>query len=314
MRILKISIVLLVIGLLISCSSGKEEVRKQGPKEEVPKQLQPEHDKVYARYPKYRIDDKIQKICIIGSGDGQNEVTYFFTKYFITNTNVKVVEAGNLQAILGGKIIEYGTGLSFSDSQALSQMLQIDHILLFEEKVSPHRDYQFGGKGFVTINLKIVNTLNGEVLFQSFGSIGLLMKDPRGYGYRKGNTEMPTNVVRSLRSACLYGMVYELSYAMGDFTVGIYPKHGGNIIGVTIVNSVADRAGVKIGDKIVEVNGKTIELQSDIPRKGIKQGDDVKIKVERESKIIELNGKIPIIPFRPEEEKKEKSKDKKIQL
>ena len=169
MKVLKISITLLVIGVLISCVTGREVVSKQVPTE---------WDKIFARYPKYRIDDKIQKICILGSGEGKNEITNFLTDYFIKSSNVKVVETGNLQAILGGKIIEYGTGLSYSESQALSQMLQIDHILLFEEKISPHRDYQYGGRGSVTINLKIVNTLNGEVLYQSGCSLGINTKDP----------------------------------------------------------------------------------------------------------------------------------------
>jgi hypothetical protein len=246
MKVLKISITLLVIGCLISCATGREGVRKQVPMES---------EKVFARYPTYRIDDKIQKICIIGSGEGKNEITNLLTDFFIKGTNLKVVEPGNLQAILGGKIIAYGTGLTHSESQALSQMLQIDHTLLFEEKISLHRDYQYGGRASVTINLKIVNTLNGEVIYQTNNSIGVNFKDPRNYGYRD-IIELPTNQVNTLRMFCFIGLKHELSYAMGGCFMEMSFIRDENIVAIVVANSIPDKAGIKIKDKIVEVNGK----------------------------------------------------------
>lgn len=216
MNILKISIIFFFIISLISYSSGRESVHK-----EVPIEL----DKILASYPTYRIDDKINKICIIGSGEGKNEIANYLTKRFMELFNVKVVETGNIQAILGGKIIEYGTGLSHSESQALSQMLQIDHILLFQKKISIHRDYQYGGRGSVTINLKILNTLNGEVLYQSAYSYGFNAKDPRDYGYSMG-LELRTHLVNDLFSKCLLSLTRELSYAMGKYVVGIICNFG----------------------------------------------------------------------------------------
>ena len=294
MKALKIVIIVLTIGFLISCRTGREGGRLE------------EYDKVFATYPKYRIDDKMQKICIIGSGEGRSETTNLLTNFFMRETSVKIVEPGNLQAILGGKIIEYGTGLTHSESQALSQMLQIDHILLFEEKVSPHRDYEYGGRATVTINLKIVDTLNGEVIYQTVHSIGVNYKDPRKYGFT-GVMEMPTYRVNDLRNGCFQSLSHELSYAMGRYFMGMLIKQTDDpIVQNTVVNSISDRAGIKIGDKIVEVNGKKIKHFSDIPREETKQGDDVKLKVEREAKILEFDLKIPLIPFKLQEKKKEK--------
>ena len=111
MRVLRILTALLTVGFLITCATGQQGVRKDVPYK---------YDKRQAKYPKYRIDDKIEKICVIGSGEGRNEATNSLTSFFMRETNVKVVEPGNLQAILGGKIIEYGTGLTHSESQALA--------------------------------------------------------------------------------------------------------------------------------------------------------------------------------------------------
>jgi C-terminal processing protease CtpA/Prc len=157
-----------------------------------------------------------------------------------------------------------------------------------------------------------VNTLNGEVLYQSGCSIGFNVKDPRNYGYIQME-EMQTHVVNKLRWGCFHSFKHELSYAMGGYFVGTLFKADQNPVVYILVNSIADRAGIKINDRIVEVNGNKIQRISDYP-KDVKQGDNVKIKVEREGKISEFNIKIPIIPFRPEEERKEKPKDKKIDL
>jgi len=74
-----------------------------------------------------------------------------------------------------------------------------------------------------------------------------------------------------------------------------------------MVDSISDRAGIKINDKIVELNGKKINRFSDLPpREEAKQGDDIKVKLEREGIILEFNLKVPVIPFKLQEKKKEK--------
>jgi hypothetical protein len=299
MKVLKVPLIFFVISSLISCASGGREVRKTPP---------PEIDRAFARYPAYRIDGKIQRICIIGNGDGKTEIASHLTTFFMDRTVVKVVEPGNLQAILGGKLIEYGTGLTHSESQALSQMLQIDTILLFEEKISPYRDYQYGGRASVTINLKLVNTLNGEVLYQTNSTMGALFQDPRRYGYSSMN-ELPTNAFDALRRGSLWGLTMELSYAMGWASIGYLLKSEfETIVSNVAIDSVADRMGIKTGDKILEVNGIKIYRAADIVAmaKQLTQGDEITIRYEREGKNFEAKSKVPVIPFKTEEKKKDK--------
>jgi S1-C subfamily serine protease len=71
---------------------------------------------------------------------------------------------------------------------------------------------------------------------------------------------------------------------------------------------LADRAGVQKGDRIIEVNGIKVHSQTDLNvlPKNMKQGDILRGKIDRGGKILELNSTIPKIPFKTEEEKKEK--------
>ena len=98
-----------------------------------------------------------------------------------------MVEPANLQSVLAGKIIEYHTGIAPADAQALSRMFQIDHVLLFDVEMAPHSAYRFGGKYYAIVNLKIVNTLNGEILFQASRNVGITYDDPHKYGYTQIN-------------------------------------------------------------------------------------------------------------------------------
>ena len=139
------------------CAMSKENI----PINEAPKKSaypMPMPVRSMAIYPKFRIDNKIAKVSIIGTGTGQNEISTYLTKFITETTSIKVVEPGNLKSILGGRIIEYRTGLTGTESQIIAQMLQIDHIILFEEKISPHEDYKYGGPAYDQINLKIMNS------------------------------------------------------------------------------------------------------------------------------------------------------------
>ncbi len=150
---------------------------------EVPMKVDP----LTASFPSHRIDDQMRRISIIGSGPDCDEMQSAFTKYFLERTEIKVVEPANLQSVLAGKIIEYHTGIAPSDAQALSRMFQIDHVLLFDVEMAPHSAYRFGGRFYAVINLKIVNTLNGEILFQASRNVGITYDDPRKYGYTQIN-------------------------------------------------------------------------------------------------------------------------------
>ena len=105
-------------------------------------------DPVYAAFPAYRIDDRMQRISIIGSGTGSEELRSALTKFLTERTEIKVVEPGNLQSVLAGKVIEYHTGIAPSDAQVLSRMFQIDHLLLFDVEMAPYSAYRFGGRDY----------------------------------------------------------------------------------------------------------------------------------------------------------------------
>ena len=278
------------------------------------KTIIPELDKPFARYPSYRIDDKMQRISIIGSGTGNLEITSFLTKLFVEASNIKVIESGNLQAILGGKVIEYHTNLTESESQRLAQMLQIDHILLFNEKISPYKDYVYGGRCAVTIDLKIASILTGEVVYQSMQSFGGY------YDIKKAGAdhmfELPTSTIGTLRAFCLAYLSYELIYAIGGWEAGAVLVPNDTAIAYVLPNSLADRAGVQARDRVIEINGMKVHSETDLRAvaKNIKQGDEIRAKIERGGKTLEFSSKIPQIPFKPEEEKKHKPVDKKMQL
>lgn len=269
-----------------------------------------EFETPFVVYPKYRIDNKIKRICIIGVGTVQSEITPLLTKLIMEQSDVKVIEPGNLQAILGGKIIEYGTGLTPNESQVIAQMFQVDHILIFEEKLSPHGNYRFGGRAYDQINLKIVNTKSGVIIFQSTKNLGVKFKDPRPYGY----THIDEVAEVDIRGLSLVSILAELSYSLGSFKIGIQPENNKNqliVLGI-IENSPADRGGIKIGDKIIEIN--QIKVNNDkeygncLESLKPKQGDVLKFKLERDGKILDVEVKIPVIPFSPSEPKKEEQK------
>jgi hypothetical protein len=256
-------------------------------------------DPVYAAFPAYRIDGHMEKISIIGSGPGSEELQSGLTKLFMERTEIRVVEPGNLQSVLAGKVIEYHTGIAPADAQALSRMFQIDHLLLFDVEMAPYSAYRFGGRDYALISLKIVNTMDGEVLFQASRNIGMRIDDPRKYGYT-GNNEMD---VPGLRYAAFASLAYELRYALGDVALGCSLGPGSNVVGQILVGSVGDRAGIQKGDAIVGINDTKISTEQDIVvlfnKKIIKQGDEITIKIEREGKVSERHVKFPIIPPRP---------------
>lgn len=308
MRNLKIFLLISIIPFLISCATSKSG---DAQKLEVAQILvQQNLDKIIATYPQYRIDDRISRISIIGGESENSEITSFLTRFFMRQRNVKVIEPGNLQAILGGKIIEYGTGLSSSEAQALSQMFQIDHILIFEEKVSPPEEYIYGGKADVRINLKIINTLNGEILYQAGNKHGMFVPDPREINlHLKGRT---TSFIEFLRNRCLRSILHELSYAMGDSDAGFNLGPGDIVIIEVLRNSLAERVGLQRGDKFVESNGLKVHSFSEFVEsaKNIKQGEEWNLKIERGGKALEFTIKIPTIHHKPEEKKKEKPEEK----
>ncbi len=262
---------------------------------EVPTTLDP----VTTVLPSYRIDDQMRKISIVGSGSDSEELQSVLTKLFIEKTDIKVVEPGNLRSVLAGKVIEYRTGIDPADAQTFSRMFQIDHLLLFDVEVAPYSAYRFGGKNYALINLKIVNTTNGEVLFQTSRNVGVRYDDPRKYGYPQ-ISELDTP---GLRYGAFLGLLYELRYALGDVSFGWQLKPGTDVVGTIVVGSAAERSGIQKGDTIVGINDTKISAEQDIfvfmSRNGIKQGDETVVRIERDGKTLEKRVRFSIIPSRP---------------
>ncbi len=257
-------------------------------------------DPVYAAFPTHRIDDRIHVISIVGSGPGYEEIASALTKFFVERTDIKVVEPGNLQSVLAGKIIEYRTGVATSDAQLLSRMLQIDHLVLFDVESAPWADYRFGGRNYALINLKIIDTKNGEVLFQTSRNIGARMEDPRKYGYTQINQ---SDAPREWRAAAYTSLIHEMRYALGDVSLGWVLKPSTNVVSTVLVGSLADRAGIRKGDTIVGINDTSISSDLDIVplfAKGKReQGDEIVVKIERDGKVLEQRIRYPVVPFLP---------------
>ena len=311
MKKIKLSLIIMSTLILFACATTMQNMQSKYP--------EPEFDpkKLYANYPKYRIDNKVNKIGILGKGPGQSEISSGLTQLIMKSTNIKVVEPGNLQSVLGGKIIEYGTGLTTTESQALSQMLQIDHVILFEDKISPHRDYIYGGRAYNQIYLKIINTLNGEIIFQTASGVGMIYKDPRPYGYSSID-ELSTSSMNQIRYGNFNCIAFELMYILGSVKIGVTFTNdlNQNLVYAVMVNSPADKAGIKEGDRIIEINGINIKNSSDyynyLEKKTPKQGDVLKFKIERGGILRIVEVKFPVIPFSPDEPKEEPEREKTI--
>lgn len=259
-------------------------------------------DKPYVKYPRYRIDHMVHKICIIGTGERKEEISSFLTTFFMEQTEVKVIEPGNLEAVLKGRVLEYGTGLTPNEAQILSQMFQVDHVFVFHEKVSPHEDYRIGGRQCVRIHLKLYNTRDGEIIFQDSHEIGRYLPDPRP---KYSSYIEEKSVFDTLRRECLSSLGHKLEYAFGGVRLGIAiakPVEGfGCVIPYICRGSLAYRAGLKQGDRVIGINTVEVRTPEDAERliRSCSQGDSIKIKVERDGNILELEAKFPTIPKYP---------------
>jgi len=277
-------------------------------------QSQIKRDTVHATYPKHRVDNLIKKICIIGTGEGVGHISSRLTELIMKSpSNIDVVEAGNLDVIMGGRILEYKTGLTRDEALALSQLIQVDHVLYFEAKTTPYANYKYGGPLSIQIALKIVDTRNGDIIYQ------LTKIWSMTYPYMEQNYWGPqpkTELYHALSNL----VTFELSNALGGASLGVTFKRDttGAVVYLPLSGSPGERAGMREGDKLVELNGVTIHSFADVKNfrkigKRIKQGETVKAKIERDGTILEVEIKFPFIPFAPEkkrykEEKKAKTK------
>ena len=170
------------------------------------------------------------------------------------------------------------------------KLTQYHHLLLFDIRVGPYAEYRFGGRAYCTVDLKIIDTKGGEILFQTSSDVGLRSKIP-----------LPPASVSSLLFP-LDPVIYELKYALGDVALGLrFESVGSNKILAVMVDSAAYRAGFQKGDMIIGANTANISTQSDLEEffrnSKIKQGDGVTFRIDRAGKILEQTVKFPVIPL-----------------
>ena len=293
-------ICLLFFVSLISCQSRIERA-----------QSQIKYDTIHATYPKHRIDNLIKKICIIGTGEGVGHISSRLTELIMKSpSNIEVVEPGNLDAVIGGRILEYKAGLTRDEALALSQLVQVDHVLYFEAKTSPYADYKHGGSLSMRIALKIVNTRTGNITYQ----LTKIWSKTYPPANRFFWTRVPTV---DLYHATSNLVAFEVSNAFGMARDGLLCKRdkSGAVIWTTLSGSPGEIAGIREGDKLVEFNGVRIRSFTDFKNfwktTPVKQGETVKAKIERDGEILEVELKFPFIPFAPEKKRYKEEKKKK---
>ena len=281
----------LLLALLLSFVACVSSFKQHGSKPNAPQ--------YYASYPRFKIPYSVRKIAIVGTGDYKDDISALLTRMFrdTLSTPVQVVEPRNLESVLGGKMIEYGTGLSTDEAQAISQMLQVDHVLFFD-----NRNRRYGNNSYsANYKIKMINTRNGEVVFQSIASGELPLKEP----------SWPLEET----------VIFELRYALGDAKTGMLLRQDyGTTVWRILIDSPAYRAGIREGDKILEIGGIGIRNYGDYARISLKrqisasQGDTLRIKFKRSGKVIDSEMTFPIIPDPPIKDRYQKKQKKKSPL
>lgn len=269
-------------------------------------------DLVYGTYPAYRIDKLLGKICIVGSGEGKDEISAFLTQRIMEwSPNIVIIEPGNLEAVLGGSVIEYGTGLGKDEAQALSQLLQVDHVLFFDEKDTPHEEYIYGGRQETQIRLKIVNTRSGQIVFQTVKRWGAYFPDPRP---TFSHITAQSNQIP--RNFCISMLDFELAYVLGHVYAGLRWEPGSMVVSKVLSDSPADISGIKEGDRILSIAGIKIRGGSHVKAvlRNSKQGDTQKVGLERNGKHIEVEINYPVISEHPSVEREKEKKEQKYPI
>jgi len=259
---------------------------------------------IIANYPKYRIDDNINVVCLILDTENKSYYESGINNLLILHPNIRLINPENISSIIGSKILEYGTGLTREQSIQLSKLLQVDHIIYISERISPHSDYKFGGRAYIQLDLKIISSIDGEIVFKATGNFGIYYIDPRPYGY-SFRSEIDDSTKNHIRSLCWDKYIkFPLMYALGDAADGYSVYLNSTIIDSIAINSPADKSGMKTGDVIMDIEGFKIDNFSDFNRYYLshgldspkKQGDIRIIRVKRGSEIIECKIEFPIIP------------------
>lgn len=264
-----------------------------------------QREKLFAQYPSYRFDDKIQRLGIIGNGPGRSMISTQLSRAFLSRTQIKLADPGEIELLLGSNPVSYEGGLTEAQAKLLAERFQIDHVLIFNDFTSPPRDYVLGGSAFDRIDLKIVNIYTGDVVFQTASYFGVTIIDPRVYGYNSVQEISPAEF-DSFRMMNFYKLIFQLLYAAGEVQLGIIPKspQGPYIVFDVLVGSPAEVGGIIKEDRIIEINGIPIRKIEDVMAKKIeinlKQGEKASLKINRQGEVKNLEVNFPLIPNDPQ--------------
>ena len=185
----------------------------------------------------------------------------------------------------------------------LSTQPNVDALLLFEEELAPYKDYQFGGRFYIRIYIKIIDAGSGRTILKTIKSYGAQYPDPRPRF--KGWAELSNSDINSFRSVCLDMFEFELSYALGEARAGWTVSErrllsDPIIMGPIMEGSPAQRAGIQEGDKIIALDHAPIKNFSDFheffEKERPRQGARLKVGLEREGKTRDSEIIYPLIP------------------
>lgn len=268
-------------------------------------------DPIYASYPKYRIDDVVKKVILIPDGELSNSLQSTVKEFFVRELETEVIEPDNLQSVIGGAILGYNSGITQEQAQAISQILHVDHVVFYKTIPPAHESYKFGGRVVARIDFKIVDPIDGKIVFSSHSQFVNKVVDPRKYGYAY-NTELLEDQKVVVLGYAFDILSYQLRYTFGKASSG-WGLSGDLTVLNVFLEGPAFNAGIRRGDRIVEYDSIPVnsiaELRHNPHIKDPEQGKTKQVKVRRNNKILEFNLEYPVIPLHLGEIEKSKSGD-----
>jgi serine protease Do len=212
--------------------------------------------------------------------------------------NLPVVKIGDSDKLKPGQwVMAIGSPFGFDHSvsagivSAIGRNLPTENYVPFIQTDVAINPGNSGGPLF-NLDGEVVG-INSQIYSRTGGFMGLSFAIP---------INVATNVVKQLRATghvsrgWLGILIQDINRELAE-SFGMKEPMGAVVLKV-LDDSPAKKAGFKIGDVVIEFNGKTINRSSDLPIAvgNTPVGDTAKVKVIREGKTIELNVKIAELP------------------
>jgi PDZ domain-containing secreted protein len=161
-------------------------------------------------------------------------------------------------------------------------MVQVDHVLVFDESIAKHEEYANGGQAYIDFKIQIIRTSDGELVYQDMQRYGAFYPYNTQIIYPSLN-QSDINALRGLNFKQLF---FKFGLALGMTRSGIIFKGKTKDVGMVLMGSPAHKAGIAAGDTITRVNGRSIkniyDMDSFQKEFKIKQGDKIRVGYLRE--------------------------------